>query len=361
VAVHQEGHIRYVNAAAMRILGATTPESILKRPTRDFVHPTSYSLVTDRIDQIRQSGETLRLVEERLIRVDGSAIEVEVASSPLLYEGKPAILAVFSDVAERKQSEQRKIDLALERERRSVLQQFVTDASHDLRTPLAAMQTAGYLIAKLTEKLADQVNKGHSGSPMLAELQTTVQAIQDRVASSRHNTERLRNLIDAMFEMIRLDRTDALDLKPYSLNALAEDVAEAHRPEAAKKGILFSVEPAPTPPLRMNPIELKRAIQELARNAIQFTPSGGRVTLRTCVVGSETAIEVSDTGPGIDPAVLPAIFKRFYRGDLARGTQSGGNGLGLSIAQRIVELHHGRIEVDSHVGQGSTFRLWLPM
>jgi len=98
----------------------------------------------------------------------------------------------------------------------------------------------------------------------------------------------------------------------------------------------------------------------LVDNAIKYTPEGGRVTLSWRREDGWVRVDVSDTGVGIPPEDLPHIFERFYRVDKARSRERGGTGLGLSIAQWIAHAHGGRIEVESQVGQGTTFTVWLP-
>jgi len=104
---------------------------------------------------------------------------------------------------------------------------------------------------------------------------------------------------------------------------------------------------------------LRQALLNIAENAIQFTPEGGTVTLRTAVANGEALVSITDTGKGIAPEHLPHIFDRFYRANLARTERYAG--LGLSIAKRIIDMHHGRIEVDSTPGEGSTFTVYLPL
>ena len=105
--------------------------------------------------------------------------------------------------------------------------------------------------------------------------------------------------------------------------------------------------------------ELEHAVGNLVKNAIQFTPPNGMVTLRTSVDSHHVIIEVSDTGTGISEEALPLIFERFYRANMARTGRHAG--LGLAIAKRIIELHAGQIEVMSQPDEGSTFRVLLPL
>lgn len=108
---------------------------------------------------------------------------------------------------------------------------------------------------------------------------------------------------------------------------------------------------------------LKQLLLNLVSNALKFTPEGGRVTLGLARVNDWARLAVADTGSGIPPSDLPRIFERFYRADKARSRALGGAGLGLSIAQRIAQMHGGRIEVasDGIAGHGATFSVWLPL
>ena len=106
---------------------------------------------------------------------------------------------------------------------------------------------------------------------------------------------------------------------------------------------------------------LKQLVLNLVDNALTYTPPGGRVDLSLYVANGHAWLAVGDTGPGIPPAEVAHIFERFYRLDRARTRRSGGAGLGLAIARWIAEAHGGRIDVESTVGQGSTFTVVLPL
>src|SRR5262249_44439873 len=154
-----------------------------------------------------------------------------------------------------------------------------------------------------------------------------------------------------------------LDLRPVDLSAVVESAIDSVR-EARTKGI--EVESAVDPaagPVWGDQTRLGQVVVNLLTNAVKFTPSGGRVTLRLARVGPHAVLTVSDTGPGIAPADLPHIFERFRQ---AEGRSSRrphtGLGLGLSIAQSIVESHKGTIAASSEgLGHGATFTVTLPM
>ncbi len=113
--------------------------------------------------------------------------------------------------------------------------------------------------------------------------------------------------------------------------------------------------------VQADPKQLSFLLAELAINAVVYTSANGTITICTWQEDNQAIIEVTDTGMGISSAELSLIFQRLYRVDKARSTTTGGAGLGLSIAKRIIELHQGTIEVESVPGEGSTFRVFLPL
>jgi signal transduction histidine kinase len=114
-------------------------------------------------------------------------------------------------------------------------------------------------------------------------------------------------------------------------------------------------------PIFGDDIKLKRALTNLAVNALNYTPDGGRICVRTFKENGHVAFEVQDNGIGVDEKELPYIFERLYRSEKSRAMHKGGTGLGLAIVKKIVETHAGRIEVESKKGEGSRFVVWLPI
>lgn len=382
IVIHQDGYFKFLNATALKILRYSAVEELLDTPAIAMVHPDDRARVLER-RALAEHGSINQSTEQRLMRSDGTTVEAEVVSLPFTLDGKAAVLAVFTDISERKLDAQRKIELASAREQRRVLEQFITDASHDLRTPLSIMQTSSYLMDKLTEQLTTQLDAHKAAltpltaapAPSAAEktisgIVQTATKIRERVLTERAGVERLRLMIEAMLEMIRLDRLMHLDLTSRPLNTIAKNVLSLHEGNAARKGVTLHFNSEATVTVNASEKELGRAILEIVKNAVQFTAPGGNVTLRSYVQPSAdvssgqsgfACLEVSDTGTGIEADHLPLVFNRFFRGDSARSTQQGSNGLGLSIAHRIIELHHGEITVSSRAGFGSTFKLCLPL
>jgi signal transduction histidine kinase len=224
---------------------------------------------------------------------------------------------------------------------RDRLRAFVADVSHELRTPIAALRM--YTELQRTGKVDDD----------------TRAEFMERSADQIHRLEWLStNLLD-------LSRIDAgifpLDIRTGDLRDPVRAVVEAHAEEAEQRGVSLSSE-VPSLPVELQ-FDRERIVQlltNLVANALKFTPRGGDVRVRLDEEAAHVRLEVSDTGPGIRPEELPRIFERFYRGTNTGEARASGSGLGLAIVRSIVEMHGGRIDVASVLGEGTAFRVDLP-
>lgn len=247
--------------------------------------------------------------------------------------------SVFRDVAERLRDQMQTLKNT-DRLRR----ELVANVSHDLRTPLAALQ--GYL---------ETVLRKHG--------QLDAEQEREYLQIAHKHSERLGRLIAELFELAKLDANEvAVHPEVFSLGELAQDLAQEFRLAAEKKGVDLVTEVDPDLPFVRADIGLiQRALSNLMDNALRYTESGGQVRLRLQARTDRIETEVTDTGCGIAAEDLPHIFERFYRATSPHRPQSEGSGLGLAIAKRIIELHGTRLEVDSAPGQGSRFRFALPI
>jgi len=295
----------------------------------------------------------------------------QVFDARLVKSGPGEITSIVRNITDKRhmqdEAERQRVELLLERERRSILENFIQDASHDLRTPITALTSTGILLEKYVDRLKEQLQaltgayeRGEQTERHKDAFFDTFSRLVERQQIMTISAERLRALTDSMLDMIRLDTEESLPLRIGSIGEIAESVVMMLQPEAEQRGIALTLESGPVPPVRLHTEMLSRAVQNLVANALQYTLDGGHVTVRLQQVGDDVALEVIDTGIGIAPQHLSRIFRRFYRVDSARTSRTGGNGLGLAIAHRVTELHGGKLRVESKIGQGSTFRILLP-
>jgi signal transduction histidine kinase len=219
---------------------------------------------------------------------------------------------------------------------------FLADVSHELRTPIAAMRTFNELL-----------REGADADP---------EARAEFLESSRQQLERLDWLAQNLLELSKLDSgLVLLDLRPDDLRACVQSSVEHAEASAVRRGVGLTVGLPPAPlRIRHDPQRIGQVVANLVGNALKFTPRGGTVAVVVRPVADGAQIEVSDTGVGIDPAELPRIFERFYRGSRANEARSSGSGLGLAIVKSIVDMHAGRVAVESSIGRGTTFTVSLP-
>lgn len=218
--------------------------------------------------------------------------------------------------------------------------QFVADASHELRTPVAVIRNKADVTLLQPRSQEEYCSVLHA---------------------IRTETVRLSHLISDLLALARGDEGQMrFEYEEVWLDRLVEAVAANAQPLAQERGIQLSLALQPVT-LIGDEARLIQVIMNLLENAIRYTNAGGQVHLRLKATPSEAQLIVQDTGIGIAPEHLPHIFERFYRADPSRKrVGEGGNGLGLSIVEWIVRLHHGSIVVKSQVGQGASFTVNLP-
>jgi signal transduction histidine kinase/putative methionine-R-sulfoxide reductase with GAF domain len=221
--------------------------------------------------------------------------------------------------------------------------QFLANMSHELRTPLNAI--LGY-----TELMADGI---------YGELPEKTMGVLKRLES---NGRHLLGLINDVLDLSKIEAGQlVLELSDYSLEDIAQTVRSTLEPLAADKKLAFKVEVAPKlPPGHGDGRRLAQVVINLVGNAIKFTDTG-EVVIKAAAANGSFHLSVCDTGPGISAADQAKLFQEFQQADNAVTRKKGGTGLGLAISKRIVEMHGGKIWVESQLGQGSTFAFTLPV
>jgi signal transduction histidine kinase len=215
--------------------------------------------------------------------------------------------------------------------------------SHELRTPLNAI--LGY-----TELMAD----GAYGEPS----EKMMGVLKRPESNGRH----LLGLINDVLDLSKIEAGQLLlELSDYTVQDIVQTVRSTLEPLAADKKLAFKVEVAPDlPPGRGDGRRLTQVLINLVGNAIKFTDAG-EVAITAAATDGAFHLSVCDTGPGISAADQAKLFQEFQQADNSITRKKGGTGLGLSISKRIIEMHGGRIWIDSVVGQGSTFSFTVPV
>ena len=243
-------------------------------------------------------------------------------------------IVVLSDVTARREAERMK-------------DEFSALVSHELRTPLTSI--IGYL-----ELLRDEA-EGDGDDPA-ARQRAQFLAVVDR------NARRLLRLVGDLLFVAQVEAGKlSLEEDDVDLETVAKESVEAAAPRAADGGVELTLDREPVPVVRGDRERLAQALDNLVSNAIKFTPAGGRVVVRLFQHEDRAVLEVSDTGIGISKPDLERLFQRFFRTQRATSAAIPGFGLGLTIAQAIVHGHDGQISVHSLDGEGTTFRIELPL
>jgi signal transduction histidine kinase/CheY-like chemotaxis protein len=234
-------------------------------------------------------------------------------------------------------------EITSEREVDRLKDEFVATVSHELRTPLASI--LGYL---------SYLMRGKAGG--FSYDQGRYLEVIDR------NAGRLLGLVNDLLFVARMDAgTVALELEPLRLDEVVADSVQTSVPLAREKGIELVVDNGVPLEVAGDRGRLAQVVENLLSNAVKFTPGGGRVTVRALVRDGRAVLEVEDSGIGIPDSERQYLFRRFFRASTATARKIQGTGLGLSIAKTIVELHAGTIAFQSREGEGTTFRVELPL
>ena len=220
------------------------------------------------------------------------------------------------------------------------MKQFTGSIAHELRTPLTALRGEAE-IALL---------HGHSAEDFRRVLSSQLEEFQ-----------KLTRLIDQLLTLARAEAGEFhIERVRVAIDPLLKYIVETLSPIAAEKGVALGLESTRGIVVRGDKEWLERALLNLLDNAIKYTPSGGRVTVRASTEPNGVRIEIEDSGIGIPPEALPHIFERFYRADPARNKAVEGVGLGLSLVKWIVEEHGGSVEAHSRAGDGTCLTILLP-
>jgi PAS domain S-box-containing protein len=302
------------------------------------VNPVAESWLTqtlppEEVGQLREMIQDLamRVEEQPEAVLELESVDLQINAAPIAEptaEGR-AVVALH--------------DVSYLKELDRLKSRFVSNVSHELRTPITSI----ILYAKLIRGHPQDWDKYID--PLIQEAERQAELVEDILQISRFEAGRL-------------------EFKPRTtrLNRLVEESIDSHQVLAERQGLALSHHPVqPEPLVSTDPQRLRQALNNLLENAIRYTPEGGYVVVFTDRQKAEgqtwVTVTVADSGIGIPQDELPHVFERFFRGQEPRRKQISGSGLGLPIVKEIVELHEGHVTVESEVGSGSAFTIWLPL
>jgi two-component system phosphate regulon sensor histidine kinase PhoR len=257
--------------------------------------------------------------------------QLQLTALPIAHEdGKVSgVVALFHDISRLKEVDEIRRD-------------FVANVSHELRTPLSIFH--GNLETLLEGTDLDDDEKHHIYQVM------------------KRHSDRLNLLANDLLSLARLESKEAtLHLVEINLGDFLRDATRDWTKRLAEKNLRLEVQiPSAFPVVRADERHLEQVLNNLLDNAVKYSHQSGRIIIEAAALDHEVLLSIRDEGVGIAPADLPRIFERFYRADRARSRELGGTGLGLAIVKHIGQLHGGRVEADSTLGQGTTIRVILP-
>ena len=331
VVTDAEGEILQANPVAQAWLTRTlSPEDVTR--LQEAVRDLAQQVATEAAGEGRS---------EVMLELKGLDLELRIAPIseprreyvPRPVHGKPTAVVDIHDVSQFK---------ALDR----MKTHFVSNVSHELRTPVTTVKLYAHLMQRQPEKW------------------------QEYLGILTQEADHQARLVENILQISRID-AGRLEMKPCptALNQLIQSVVASHQALARERGLVLEHRPSLArgegPVALVDPERMMQVLNNLVENAIYYTPEGGTVVTSTGTREAEGRVwataTVKDTGMGIRAEELPHVFGRFFRGEKPRVMQISGTGLGLAIVKEIVELHGGRVTVESQEDVGSTFTVWLPL
>jgi len=310
----QQGQVLWCNPEARRLLSLDRVSPQLERGLISFVKRVAES----------HQAELHELQSTPDVRLQLRAMPLDGPSPP-----EENVICMITDVSERRHQEE-------------FYRSFIQNISHELLTPLAAI--AGH-VANIKECSIEEVESWRHSQDII-----------------EREIRRLTGLTSNLLLLSRLESGVPLRLEPTNVGVVVEEAVAGLLRVAQAKGIELSIQSPPRlPRIRADRHQIKQVFINLLDNAVKYCPEGSEVQVRLETDRESMIVEVADNGPGIPPEDLPHVFEKMYRVEKESTRSVEGSGLGLSIVKRIVELHSGQIAVESAVGEGTTFRVRLPL
>ncbi|NOY25487.1 MAG: PAS domain S-box protein [Oligoflexia bacterium] len=353
ITVHRDGRFVYVNPTVVQMLGYDSHRDLVGQPVSAIVHPDDRAVVAARIQQMMLSGLPAPPREERFVRKDGSVVLVEVIGLVLEYHGQPSFVAIGRDLTERQALRTRMMEM----DRMIAVGTLAAGVGHEINNPLTYVDANIHVALERIVDLQALTDGAVDVASVSRQLRVGLAELQQVLGDASHGSERIRVVVEDLRNLSQ-DQDD--DRVPVPIQEILSTAIKMARHEVRHRARL--VTDFDTLPMVVgNASRLGQVFLNLLVNAAQSIPVGHadrhQVSVRARQVGDQVAIEISDSGAGIDPKDLSKLFDPFFTTKpIGQGT-----GLGLAICRQIVDDHGGRIQAESTLGQGSLFRVLLPV
>lgn len=328
ILVVRADRVIFANDQALKLFGAVKAEEIVGRSPFELFHPECHDAMRERAHALLGGSQVTPMVEERIVKQDGTPMDVEVSSAGFSDEEGPAILAMLRDISERKRLQER----LRKTERIAELGTVASGMAHEIGTPMnVILGRAEYLMDRVTD---ETVKRG---------LQTIVAQVE--------------RITRVMNQLLAFARRKPPERGPLFLRDVIENSVEMFQERLVKSQVQVEMLlDEACPRVQADADQMNQVLINLIMNAIHAMPDGGQLRIGMVPADDMVKLTVADTGHGIPQAVIAKVFTPFFTTkEFGKGT-----GLGLTVVKGIIEEHHGSIVAESQEGQGTTFTILLP-
>ena len=347
--IDPEGCVVEMNAAFCDMLGYG-PGALRGCHVSSFTHEDDTDETTAMVGTLAAGERSSTTLEKRYRRRDGEAVWARVTASRLEHEGETQIISMIQDINDQKRYEEGLREAKEKAERMNRLKSaLLANMSHEIRTPLTSIlgfaQAIGEEVGSATT--IDDINI------------STLKHFSGLIEKSGH---RLMETLTGVLNLSKLEADEmSLSPRPIDVGNELREIHDQFHPRAEEEGISFLLDTSESSVwARADEGGLQIILRNLVSNALKYTDEGGTVSLRAVPAGSVVILEVEDTGIGMEPERVPALFEAFKQESEGMGREYEGTGLGLSVTRKAVKQMDGSIEVETEKGAGSCFRVRLP-
>lgn len=339
--VHIDGKITFVNDEAKKLLGAVNSSDIEGKMISDFIHKDYHELLYKRLDKLKTGSNTAPTIEEKFIKLNGQTVDVEITSACSTDEGKNVVISVVRDITER-----RLLNEAMEYDK--LQREFFANISHEFRTPLNIIHaTLQFIEQYVIKDTSDNIRE----------------TLRRNTKTLKQNCYRLIRLVGNLLDSTKID-SGFLKLRLNNCNIVnvVEEITLSVAQYIETKGVklIFDTD-IEEKVMACDTEKMERVMLNLLSNAVKFTNLGDEILVLIEDRGESIIISVKDTGIGIPEHELDVIFDRFRQVDKSLTRNHEGSGIGLSIVKSIIDMHGGKITVNSEYGKGSEFKMEFPV